>query len=67
MAGALLKTSQFLEDYQQIILGVTDVNPDAADRICDAVDRGMNTGGCNPFRVVELSVLPRVARCREQP
>lgn len=63
MAVALLKTSQFLEDYRQIILGIADVNPDAADRICDAVENALTLISRHP-QIAPLARFPKVPNVR---
>ena len=39
MPGNLHKTSLFLADYVEIIRNLSEVNPDAAKRFCDTVER----------------------------
>jgi len=37
----LHKGSRFLADYTEIVTGLCAVNPDAAERFCDAVERAL--------------------------
>jgi len=48
----LHKTSLFLTDYREIILEIADANPDAAERLCDAVESALKL----------LSQHPQIAR-----
>lgn len=41
MTGKLHKGSRFLADYAEIVTGLCAVNPDAAERFCDAVERAL--------------------------
>lgn len=42
MPGNLHKGSLFLGDYAEIVRKLTEVNPDAADRFCDALEHALN-------------------------
>jgi len=42
VTGKLHKGSLFLADYAEIVAGLCDVNPDAGERFCDAVERALN-------------------------
>jgi len=41
VAHELLKRTPFLDDYRQIVLKISDANPMAADRFCDAVESAL--------------------------
>jgi len=38
----LLKSSLFLADYREVVTKLAGVNPDAADRFCDAVEGALD-------------------------
>lgn len=42
MAGNLHKGSRFLADYAEIVTDLSAVNPDAAERFCDAVESALS-------------------------
>jgi plasmid stabilization system protein ParE len=44
----LLKRSQFLNDYREIVLHLAEVNILAADRFCDAVEAALAILASNP-------------------
>ena len=48
MPGNLLKGSLFLADYAQIVRKLCEVNPDAAERFCDAVERALKLLAAHP-------------------
>lgn len=48
MPRELLKRSQFLEDYRQIVINMADANALAADRFCDAVESAIETLAVHP-------------------
>jgi len=63
VAVALLKTSLFLEDYRQVILGIAEVNPDAADRMCDAIENALVLISRHP-QIAPLARFPRLPKVR---
>ncbi len=48
MPAELLKGSLFLADYAEIITKFSEVNPDAAERFCDAVERALTLLATHP-------------------
>ena len=42
MSVPLLKSSLFLADYREVVTKLAGVNPDAADRFCDAVEGALD-------------------------
>ena len=41
MPGRLHKGSLFITDHAEIVTGLCEVNPEAAERFCDAVERAL--------------------------
>lgn len=48
MSHQLLKRSQFLDDYREIVLRIAEVNMLAADRFCDAVEAALGILALHP-------------------
>ena len=48
MPGKLHKGSLFLADYAEIVTGLSEVNPDAAERFCVAVERAFALLAAHP-------------------
>jgi plasmid stabilization system protein ParE len=60
----ILKTSLFLKDYREIVLRLSEANPDAGERFCDAVEAAFKLLSEHPQigRVAGFSSAPRVRR-----
>lgn len=48
MTARLHKGSLFLADYAEIVTKLCDVNPDAGERFCDAVERALSLMATHP-------------------
>ena len=48
MPQNLHKGSRFLADYAEIVRGLGEVNPDAAERFCEAVERHLHLLATHP-------------------
>ncbi|MEW6305901.1 MAG: type II toxin-antitoxin system RelE/ParE family toxin [Verrucomicrobiota bacterium] len=48
MAVTLHKTSLFYSDYVEIVSYISEANPDAADRFCDAVESALELLASHP-------------------
>ncbi len=48
MPGNLLKGSRFFADYAGIVTDLSEANPEAAERFCDAVERALTLIATHP-------------------
>ena len=64
MSVPLLKSSLFLADYREVVTNLAGVNPDAADRFCDAVESTLDLLTRHPEagRLAGFSLAPDVRR-----
>jgi toxin ParE1/3/4 len=65
----LHKGSQFLADYAAIVQGLCEVNPDAGERFCEAVEHHLQLLATHPQLGVKAGFrhAPRVRRWVVQP
>jgi len=63
VSAALFRTSLFLSDYAEVAIRISESNPEAAERFCEAVEAALNLLSQHP-QIGPFVRFPRAPRTR---